>query len=248
VITKIYQNLQAMNPKPQFILTTGDYQYCSPGATCTTAPVGQPCAQTQIGFYAQAQTTWTGGPVFSSMGNHECNGFTASNMTFSGSNYSQGSCDGTPSDNYSQWFSKLVAPLGQTKPYYSVPINATDGSWTSKFINVACNAWDSTQQSWLQGALAQSTTYTFVFRHEDPGAAGPCVSTVDSMLTSANHTMLIFGHSHSFQATPPKNLLVGNGGAGSGPFGYATVQQQGTHFLVTQYDYSTGNAVGTTTY
>jgi hypothetical protein len=234
IITKIYQDLNALNPKPQFILTTGDYMYADPNTTNGPA---------QLQLYMQAESNWTGGPVFHSMGNHECNGFTASNMDLS-----NGTCDGVFSNNYQAFFTNMVQPLGKTLPYYAIPINATDGSWTSKFINVACNAWDSTQQSWLQGQLAQSTTYTFVFRHEDYTATtGPCVNTVNSMLSSAKYDVLISGHSHTFAnnySGAGKEIIVGNGGAGSGGtygYGYATFNQSGSSFTVTDFDYSTGS-------
>ena len=67
----------------------------------------------------------------------------------------------------------LLAPIEQTSPYYSININAIDSSWTSKFVFIAANAWDSTQSSWLSGVMAQTTTYTFVIRHESTGTSGP---------------------------------------------------------------------------
>jgi hypothetical protein len=256
IITKIYQDLEALNPKPQFILTTGDYQFDDPGATTG----GQLNSDVQIGYYAQAQTNWTGGPVFMAMGNHECNGYTNSNLDLT---QNPPTCDGVASTNYTSWYSKLVAPLGKTLPYYTIPINATDGSWTSKFIIVACNAWDSTQQTWLQTQLATPTTYTFLVRHEDPTATtGPCVSAMDSMLASATYTALIVGHVHQYCSGTlssstsceypwtgsPKGFVVGNGGAVTSNDGYVTVQQNGSTFTVTDFDYSTNGTVASFTF
>jgi hypothetical protein len=252
IITKIYQDMEALNPKPQFILTTGDYQYCDPGANCSSGDTSSVCSTYNIGQYATAAAAWTGGPIFSAMGNHECNGYTDSQLDLS-----TGECDGVASTNYSDWFAKFVQPLGKTLPYYTIPINATDGSWTSKFIIVACNAWDSTQQSWLQSQLATSTTYTFLVRHEDPTATtGPCVSAMDSMLASATYTALIVGHVHQYCSgslssatsceypfSSPKAFVVGNGGAVTSNDGYVTVQQSGSSFTVTDFDYSTNAQV-----
>jgi hypothetical protein len=234
IITKIYQDLNGLNPKPQFIIGTGDYQYADPQTTNGPA---------QIALYMQAAKSWTGGPLFAAMGNHECNGYTTSNMDLS-----SGTCDGVQSNNYSAYFSQMVQPLGKSLPYYTIPINATDESWTAKFIFAACNAWDSTQQTWLQTQLATSTTYTFVIRHEDVTATtGPCVTQMNSMLSSAKYDTLIVGHSHTFMNdyATNKQVIVGNGGAGSGGtygYGYGTFQQQSGGFLVTDYDYSTGAA------
>jgi len=248
IITKLYQDIENLNPKPQFVITTGDYQFDDPGS-------GN--AAIQIGYYKTASLAYTGGPIFSAMGNHECNGYTASNM-----NLSNGQCDGVVSDNYSEWFNAFVAPLGKSTPYYTIPINATDGSWTSKFIIVACNAWDSTQQSWLQAQLAQPTTYTFLVRHEDPTAnTGPCVNQMDTLLKTATYNALIVGHVHQFcsgslssvtkctyPASNVKFFVVGNGGANTNGDGYVTVQQNGSTFSVTDYDYSTNTQVASFTF
>ena len=61
---------------------------------------------------------------------------------------------------------RQLSPIGQTSPYYSININSTSGAWTSKFVFIAGNAWDSAQSSWLSTTLAVKTTYTFVIRHE----------------------------------------------------------------------------------
>ena len=41
---------------------------------------------------------------------------------------------------------------------------------SAKFVFVACNAWNSTQATWLDQQLAAATTYTFVVRHEGTAA------------------------------------------------------------------------------
>jgi hypothetical protein len=148
--------------------------------------------------------------------------------------------------------STLVQPLGQSLPYYSIPINATDGSWTAKLIILACNDWDSTQKSWLQNQLAQATTYTFVARHEPAATTNaPCVSDVEGLLASYPYNLSLVGHSHTF-AQSGKQVIVGTGGApiassSSATYGYATVEQTSSGFTVTQYDYSTAAPVSTQT-
>ena len=46
--------------------------------------------------------------------------------------------------------------LGRRSPYYVENVQAADGSWTAKFVVVACNAWDSTQSSWLTTQLSDA--------------------------------------------------------------------------------------------
>ena len=230
IINKIYADIAAMSPQPQFIVTTGDYMFAS-----TSGSQQQP----QMDQYVMASKQYTTGPIFAAMGNHECTGATASN------------CAGSPTSNMNVYMNALVTPLGKSTPYYTIPINDTAGKWTAKIVIAACNDWDSTQQSWLQGELAKPTTYTFVVRHEPTGTSGPpCVSQMDSMLQSAKYDLFIVGHSHTFNHSGTQ-VVVGNGGAPitSGVnYGYATIAQQPSGgFLVSQYDYMTAQVVNTFT-
>jgi hypothetical protein len=230
VIDKIYADIAAMNPQPQFIITTGDYMFASTSG-------GQ--AQPQMNMYMQAAKQYTTGPIFSAMGNHECTGATNSN------------CAGSPTSNMTAFLDALVKPLGKTVPYYTVPISDSAGKWTAKIVIAACNAWDSTQSAWLQSELAKPTTYTFVVRHEPMGTSGPpCVSAMDSMMRSSSYDLFIVGHSHTFSHSG-NQVIIGNGGAplsGTSTYGFATVAQQaGGGFLVTQYDYLNSNPIGTFT-
>jgi hypothetical protein len=226
IIEKIYSDIEGMSARPQFVVGTGDYQYAS-----TTG--GQNA--TQLNLYATAAKQYTG-TVFAAMGNHECDGYTADNCT-------------SATANFTAYMNAMVTPLGKTLPYYNVPIKATDGSWTAKLLIVACNYWNSTQQSWLTTQLSQSTTYTFVVRHEPASAnTGPCVSEVESLLSAHPYNLSIVGHTHHYAASG-KEVIVGNGGAplSGGTYGYVTVEQKSTGFVVTNYDYSTGAAVSSTT-
>jgi hypothetical protein len=220
VIQKIYADIEAMSPRPQFVITTGDYMFADPSS-------GQ--AQPQISLYMQAASQFEG-PLFPAMGNHECTGATDSN------------CATTPTTNLQAFMSTLMAPLGVTTPYYTIPINDSAGAWTAKIVVAACNAWDATQYTWLQGELAKPTTYTFIVRHEPRHTSGPpCVTEMDALLNTTTYDLFIVGHSHTYEHYG-KQLTVGNGGApmtGSGGFGFATVQQQPSGFTVTQYDYMT---------
>ncbi len=196
-------------------------------------------AQPQIAKYLSAAQQFKTGPIFAAMGNHECTGATDSN------------CANSPTSNMNAYMSALVTPLGKSVPYYTVPITDSNGKWTAKIVIAACNAWDSTQKSWLQGELAKPTTYTFVVRHEPTGTSGPpCVSEMDTMMQSATYDLFIVGHSHTFSHSQ-KEVVVGNGGApitSSVDYGYATVQQQASGgFLVMQYDYLSALPVATFT-
>ncbi|HEX2569871.1 MAG TPA: hypothetical protein VH877_09980, partial [Polyangia bacterium] len=131
IITKIYQDLQAFTPRPAFAVATGDYMYAS-----TTGTQQGP----QLDLYLQARANFSN-VLFPALGNHECTGYTTSNC-------GTGNTDGNTL-NYTTYLSKMLGPINQTLPYYTINVNAIDGSWTSKFVFIAANAWDSTQSSWL---------------------------------------------------------------------------------------------------
>jgi hypothetical protein len=218
VITKIFQDIQAQTPAIPFIVSTGDYQFSSTGQYSTAAQ--------QLSIYTKARSTYAG-VQYTAMGNHECTGADASNCGPNGK-------DGITS-NYTAYMNALLAPIQKTLPYYVININATDGSWTSKFVFVAANAWDSTQSSWLQSTMAQKTTYTFVVRHEPSNSSGgaPGVSPSDSIVNQFPYTMMITGHSHTwdgFGYYTAKQIIVGNGGAPltntSKNYGFAVISQQ----------------------
>ena len=228
IIQKIYADIEAMSPRPQFVITTGDYMFASPSS-------GE--AQPQLDLYMQAASQFDG-PIFAAMGNHECTGATDSN------------CAVAPTSNTQAFMQTLMKPLGVTVPYYTIPISDTGGAWTAKIVVAACNAWDATQYAWLQGELAKPTTYTFIVRHEPAHTSGPpCVTEMDALLKTTTYDLFIVGHSHLYEHYG-KQLTVGNGGApiaGSGTYGYGTVQQQASGFVVTQYDYMTAAPIGTFT-
>jgi hypothetical protein len=174
---------------------------------------------------------------FPVMGNHECTGADTSNC-------GAGNTNGT-TNNFTQFMSKMLAPLGQTKPYYTIDINGTNNAWTAKFVFVACNAWDATQSAWLDSELAKTTRYTFVIRHEGSLATtAPCVTPSAAIIAAHPLSLLIVGHTHTFSYYPSeKQLVVGNGGAplsGNINYGYVLIQQQqDKSFKIREFQYDT---------
>lgn len=231
IITKIYQDVEALDPRPPFVVSTGDYQFSSTGSSST--------ASQQVDLYMQARAIYTG-TWFPAMGNHECTGGDTSNCPAGSS---------SPTANYQAFMSSMLAPIKKTLPYYVINVNATDGSWTSKFVFTAPNAWDTTQQSWLSTVLAQKTTYTFVIRHE-PSTSNPVpagVPAIDSILANYPYTLLIAGHSHEYghYSDAPKVAVIGNGGAplssSSKDYGYGVCAQRSDGALVCdEVDYMSG--------
>ncbi len=228
IIDTIYSAIAARSPQPPFVVSTGDYQYANPTGTAS-AP--------QIALYMAARAKYPG-TWFPAMGNHECTGYTASNC-------GSGNSDGITT-NYTNFLTTMLGPIGQTNPYYAIKINATDGSWTSKFVFIAGNAWDSAQSSWLDTTLAEATTYTFVLRHEATEAnTAPGVTPSDSIIGKYPLTLEICGHTHDYSKSGNK-IVMGNGGApltGSGDYGYGLVAQRSDGAIVVdEIDYQTGSA------
>ncbi len=242
VITKIYQDVQALSPHPAFVIATGDYQYTTPG---------NGNAQIQIGYYATAMKLFDG-PIFAAMGNHECTGYTSSNC-------GSGSADGLTT-NYTQFLSQILGPIQQAQPYYSIPLHAGDGSWTAKIVVIAANAWDDAQASWLTQTLQQPTTYTFVVRHEPTSAdTAPGTTPSAQILSNQPYTLLLVGHTHSFEhpsdnssgwsgqncRCDTREIIIGNGGAGYGPYGFGLVTRQTDgNITLQQYDESSNAPTG----
>jgi hypothetical protein len=237
IITKIFQDIQAQSPMPPFVLGTGDYQFSSTGKDAT--------GPQQVGLYMDARKDYTG-TLFPAMGNHEC-GVSGGFTTSDNNNCGPGNQGGvTP--NYSGFMSQMLAPISQTNPYYSINVNASDMSWTAKFVITAANSWDTAQETWLTTTLAQKTTYTFVVRHEPSDATPPLppgVAGVDALLATNPYTLLITGHDHTYghYSDSPQVVVIGNGGAplSSKDYGYGLFSQRCDGAIVAdEYDYMTG--------
>ena len=233
IIETIFSSITSRSPQPSFVVSTGDYQYSTAppasGQTSTSAP--------QLALFMQARAKFPG-PWFPAMGNHECNGYTASNC-------GSGATDGLTA-NYSNFISTMLGPISQTNPYYAIKINASDSSWTSKFVFIAANAWDSTQSSWLSSTLAETTTYTFVMRHEANEAnTAPGTTPSEDIVTKYPVTLEICGHTHTYSHSGNR-IVMGNGGApitGSGNYGYGIVAQRSDGAIVVdEFDYQSNAA------
>jgi hypothetical protein len=232
IVTKIFQDVQALNPRPLFGVSTGDYMFAQPGN-------GQ--AQPQLDLYMQARKGFSG-IMFPAMGNHECTGYTSSNC-------GSGNSDGV-TENYTVFMNTMLQPIAKSNPYYSVNINSTTGAWTAKFVFIAANAWDSAQSSWLSSTLAQKTTYTFIMRHESASAnTAPGVTPSEKIMAQYPYTLAIVGHTHEYSKSGSKQVIFGNGGApltGSGTYGFGLFTQRSDNAIQVQnIDYSTGQAMDT---
>ena len=222
IISAIYQDVA--DAKPAFAIATGDYMYAIPGTATGAA---------QLDLYLTARKLYAG-TVFYTMGNHECDGITFSNCgpdTISG-----------VTTNYKAFQSKLLAEIGQTNPYYRVRIDAVDGSWSAKFLVIAANFWSDTQATWLDTALGEKTTYTFVVRHEGSSAVNGGVSASEKIMLKHDYTALLAGHTHTFSYNPTKReIITGIGGApltGSVDYGYVVARQEADgaiRFTVSDY-------------
>ncbi|HEY1556376.1 MAG TPA: metallophosphoesterase [Kofleriaceae bacterium] len=226
VVQQIFSDVEAEVPHPAFAVTTGDYMFASTGGL-QAAP--------QLGVYLGARAAYSG-EVYPTMGNHECTGYTDSNCGPGGS-------DGD-TENYQQYMAKLVAPIGETRPWFIEHVAATDGSWSAKLVFIAGNAWNQTEAAWLDLALAEPSTYTFAVRHEPHySTTAPGVNPSTELLAKHPFTLLLTGHTHSYaHVAAYKEIIVGNGGAPPNTgtnYGYVIVARQPDGTLqVTSYDYA----------
>jgi hypothetical protein len=229
IITKIFADIQALSPRPSFVVSTGDYQYANP--TGTQGAI-------QVGYYLMARAGYSG-LQFPAMGNHECTGLTNSNC-------GEGNPDGI-TNNYTTFMQMLLAPIGQTSPYYEMDVDAPDQSWTAKFLFIAANAWTQTQADWLAAAMARATTYTFLVRHESASAdTAPGVNPSENIMAMHPYTLSIVGHTHTYQHSAAREIIIGNGGAplsGGVDYGYGMLSQQSDGTIaVDVIDYTSGLA------
>ena len=234
IVKQIWTDVEAEVPHVAFAVSTGDYMFASTGGNEQDA---------QLDLYLGARMSFHG-IAYAALGNHECNGYTSSNC-------GPGNTDGQPK-NYVSFMTKLLGPIGEPLPYFIERFAATDGSWSAKLISIAANAWDSRQAIWLETALREPSTYTFVLRHEGhTSTTGPGVLPSAEILAKYPLTMLIVGHTHAYIHYPAyREIVVGNGGApltSSTNYGYVIVaraadgsigvssREYGTRALVDQF-------------
>lgn len=233
IINKIFSDIKSLTPMPPFVVATGDYQFAS-------AYMGNEASK-QFALYTAASAPYrqAGGIEFPAMGNHECTGAVISNCG-QGNQY-------PTTNNYTAFQAAMLAPIGKNLPYYVINVNATDGSWTSKFVFIAANAWNAAQASWLESTLASATTYTFIIRHESAYAnTAPGVVPSEQIMAKHPYTLAIVGHTHTVWHTKgAREVVFGNGGAPltSGYYGYGLVTQRADKSIqVDGIDMTTGNA------
>lgn len=233
VITRIWQDVENEMPRPSFAVTTGDYLLADPWSD----EGGE-----QLDAYLTARANFEN-TVFYALGNHECATTTTSNCgpgTFWGETHP-----------YRDFKAKMLSVIGRTDPYYSFRVDANDGSWTAKFVVIAGNYWNADQAAWLDQAMADPTTYTFVVRHEGYAAnTAPGVTPSEAILAQYPYTLMLAGHVHTFTYDlGHKEVLTGNGGApleSSVNYGYTVVQRDDDGTIrVTNYDYQSHDVIGT---
>jgi hypothetical protein len=180
-----------------------------------------------------------GAPTFMTMGNHEC-GF---------GSY----CTTTTGDANSTAFREALAPTSSNF-YYTFDITTGSGA-IATFVIVADNAWDATQQSWLEQTLTRADTrakWTIVARHHPWSNTQYHNTDIRNIITSHKYTLFLTGHSHEY-AHPTyddpsgRTVTAGMGGAppaaGSTFYGYGIVEQQADDRLaVTIYDQASSQA------
>ncbi len=215
----------------QFAIDLGDHMYvCNNDASA---------AQAQMNLFLQDIQGYHG-TWFMTEGNHEC----------MGSGYS-GSCPiGSSNVNYNAFLSAL-APISSS-PYYSFDVQTSLG--LARFVVVADNSWDSTEQQWLDQVLSDADAnakYTFVAKHHPVGDTSVAVNTdIIAQIRTHKFALLLTGHTHKYAHSTADNgrdVIIGNAGAplvSAGTFsGYAIVDQKSDGSLTfTMYDVATGAA------
>ena len=245
VATQIWKDISALSPQPVFAIATGNYMFAGVNATPGTQ-------LTQLGLFLTARNQFPN-VVFPAMGYMECDGAKADNCG-PGSNYPDPLQD---NPNYATFVGKMLAPIGQTLPYYAIPINGTiqgtQNSWTAKFVFIACNYWNATQAQWLTTELSTPTTYTFIVINQPvSNTTAPCLSgtganNAKNIISQNPYTLIIAGTAGTYAYdSSEKQVTVGNGGAplsGSVDYGYViATQQPNGSMLFTEYDYQTNAA------
>ncbi len=228
IITGIFALAQSNGA--QFVVGTGDYMFATDASVVPA----------QVALFKKAMASYSAGPVYLAMGNHECTGADLSN------------CPNLNETANIKAFMQMV-PAGVTTPYYRIDVNTPLGK--AKFVFIAANSWDAsnTQQSWLETQLSDATTYTFVVRHESTTSAGvpACVATSEAIVAAHPYTIELLGHTHEYRHVDTQHVISGNAGAplDSGTeYGLLLVEQQANgNITVSELDEATGMMTDTWT-
>jgi hypothetical protein len=227
IVTGIFAGAQSKGA--QFVVGTGDYMFASNASTVN--------AQGNLLLGAEASFH---GPVYHTMGNHECTGATDSNCP-----------KGSETANV-QFFLAHLVPAGTPAPWYRVDVETPLGK--AKLLFIAENAWSTDQNSWLQQQLADATEYTFVVRHEPDnshGTGAPGLAPTTNLIKGSTHTLLLEGHSHEYYHVRGTNEVIsGNGGApptgGGSNYGFLLVEQLADgNIAVSEVSEASGNITDT---
>jgi hypothetical protein len=214
VIDSVMDGLLALGA--QFVVASGDYMFATNGTA----------ANAQLDLLLSAEGRY-GGHVFHTLGNHECNGFTASNCPL-----------GNETANIQAFHARLASAYAT--PYYDWMIHTTAGD--AHFIATAPNAWSTAQQAWLTAALAQPALYTFVIAHEPANEnTAPGSTAIESAIAARTGgvTLRLYGHTHEYRHLQDNAIIAGNAGAPlsfGGFFGFVTIEQRADlNIIVTAY-------------
>ena len=193
---------QAAGKKPNFMTGVGDYIFAD----------SYDHAVAQMDMLLEAEKPYPH-TIIHPMGNHECTGYTNSNCP-----------NGNETGQVKAYFEKLLT--FSSTCYFKVDIKTSLGD--AKVVYVCANGWNSTQETWLRGVMAQQTKYTFVVRHEPPSVTeAPGVSPSEPILKAYKNTLYMYGHIHEYQHLSTNEVISGNGGAtlAGDFFGYLFVEQ-----------------------
>jgi Calcineurin-like phosphoesterase len=226
IVAGLFQQIAARSP--HFVVGTGDYMFAY-----TSSP---DAVDAQLAMLLDAEAAFAG-PVYHTLGNHECTGGTASNCP-----------KGNETPNVRAFMAHLV-PAGTATPYYRVDVDT--GRGIAKLVFVAANAWSAAQADWLEAQLAEPTAYTFVVRHEAPSVTEAMgVAPSEAIIHKHPLTLELLGHWHRYQHLDTKHVVSGNGGAplSYGHYGFVLIDLlTNGNLAVSEVDQATGDVADTFT-